>query len=299
MDSKRLRTVQVVPLTAFDTKDRVDLAPMEELTRRLTAAGISVFLPAAGTGEFHSLSANEVVSIVQMTKRVVGDDGVVIAPVGFQIGYALDVGRRALDVGADALLIMPPVAPYLCDAGLRDYYLKIIDTLGAPTLFYKKGDHPSDRLVLELAAHSGVAGVKYAGKDVDAFGRLVADGSSLTEWLCGIAEPFAPTFMLAGATGYTSGAGNLAPRLTLAMHTALERGAYQEALRLQQQIRPIEDFRARAGSSYNISCLKYAIRFAGLDFGLPRLPQRLLTDDEVKELGGIVEALLQAEEKLI
>ena len=93
MDLKRLRTVQVVPLTAFDKNDRVDLEPMEELTRRLTGAGISVFLPAAGTGEFHSLSVDEIVSIVQMTKRVVGDEGVVLAPVGFQVGYALDVGR--------------------------------------------------------------------------------------------------------------------------------------------------------------------------------------------------------------
>jgi 4-hydroxy-tetrahydrodipicolinate synthase len=69
-------------------------------------------------------------------------------------------------------------------------------------------------------------------------------------------------------------------------------------MRLLEQIRPIEDFRARAANSYNISFLKYAIRHVGLDFGQPRAPQRQLTAAEMAEIDELVPSLLQAEEEL-
>jgi 4-hydroxy-tetrahydrodipicolinate synthase len=105
--------------------------------------------------------------------------------------------------------------------------------------------------------------------------------------------------MLAGATGYTSGLGNLVPKLTLAMHAALKAGNYPEAMRILSIVRPIEDFRALAADSYNISAIKAAMQFAGWNFGPVRPPQRKLTADEVSQLKKIVEPMLAAEKKLL
>ncbi|MBI1901697.1 MAG: dihydrodipicolinate synthase family protein, partial [Planctomycetia bacterium] len=254
-----LRTVQLVPVTAFDGEGRLALTVMEANARRLFEAGIRVFIPCAGSSEFHSLRADEIVAAVAMTRQAVGRDSVVMAPVGLQLLHALEVGRKSLDAGADCLLVMPLDFPYLSDAGAADYYNAILGELSAPTLIYKKAEIPSDRLLLELADHPKVVGVKYAVNDIDAFRRVVTADQGRIDWFCGSAERFAPFFMLAGATGYTSGAGNLCPRLTLAMHAACAEGDWPQAMRLQEIIRPIEDYRARAGSSYNISFLKYAM----------------------------------------
>ncbi len=295
---ERLRTVHVVPPTAFDADGRLALNPMASLAERLLAAGVSVFLPAAGTGEFHSLTSDEVVQTVRCVRAAIGSDAVLIAPVGFQLPCAIETGANALAAGADAILVMPPAAPYLSDTGLREYYTAIFDTLRAPALFYKRGDFPSDALTLELASHPCVVGIKYAGTGVDAFQRLTASSEVEVEWLCGIAELFAPAFMMHGATGYTTGAGNVCPRLTLAMHAASVRGDWTEALRLQAILRPIEDYRARAGSSYNISFLKHAMQSLGLDFGEPRPPQRRLNVAEKREVEAVVEPILAAESEL-
>lgn len=295
---QQLRTVQAVPITAFDAQGRLNLEPMQANTRRLYEAGIRVFIPCAGSAEFDSLSADEIVAAIGMTRETVGDDAIVMAPLGLQGQHALDVGRRSLDVGADCVLVMPLTVPYLSNAGAQDYYLAVVDELAAPTLIYKKAEIPSDTLLLEMADHPKVVGVKYAVNDVDAFTRIVAADEGRIEWICGSAERFAPYFMLAGASGYTSGACNLCPQLTLAMHAALAAGDYPQAMRLLEQLRPIEDFRARTGSSYNISFLKHAIRHLGLDFGQPRPPQRKLTADEMAEIDELVPALLQAEEEL-
>src|SRR5262249_35084869 len=116
-DLQRLSTVQLVPLTPFSA-DGLRLVPevLGGVARSVYDAGIRVFLPGAGTGEFHSLTAAEVVACVQAVHRAVGSDGVVLAPIGLGLSHALEIGRGAVEAGADALLVMPPVHPYLGDA---------------------------------------------------------------------------------------------------------------------------------------------------------------------------------------
>lgn len=294
-DREHLRTVHLVPLTAFDALGRLNHDEQAAHTAAMAAAGMRVFLPAAGTGEFHSLSADEVVELVRITRQSSGREALVFAPVGLQLDHAVDVGARSMEAGASGLMVMPFAHPYLSDSGCRDYLHALLDKVPAPTLIYRKGPIPSDALLLELAHHPHVAGIKYAVNDMHEFRRAVLQDEGRIEWLCGTAERFAPYYMLAGSGGYTTGAGNLCPRLTLAMHKAFAAGDYAEGMRLQQIILPIEDYRARAGDSYNICMLKFAATLIGRDFGLPRPPQRQLTIAECAEIEELMRQILEAE----
>jgi 4-hydroxy-tetrahydrodipicolinate synthase len=195
-------------------------------------------------------------------------------------------------------MFMPFAHPYMSNEGAKDYYREVIDAVMAPTLVYKKADIPSDSLLLELADNPHVVGVKYAQNEMHNFRTTVqADGGRI-EWLCGSAERFAPFYMLAGASGYTTGAGNLCPHITLAMHAAFAVGEYAEGLRLQSLLLPIEDYRARCGDSYNISMLKHAMTLIGKDFGPPRPPQRQLTEAERAEIDVLMQPILDAEQEI-
>jgi 4-hydroxy-tetrahydrodipicolinate synthase len=295
-DLSRLATVQLVPPTPF-TPDGREVVPerLASLVRSLAADGIRVFLPAAGTGEFHSLSAAEVVACVRTARAALPRECVVVAPVGLGVDHAVALGRQGADAGADALLLMPPVHPYLSDAGFFDYFQAIAGAAPLPLLAYKKGPVPSDRLLGELGAGGRLVGVKYAVNDVDAFARFADCNRDRLGLYCGTAERFAPFFMLAGASGYTSGAGNICPRLTLALHADLAAGRYTEAMRRLRVIRPIEDYRARDGDSYNITLIKYGVKVCGRDFGPVRPPQRQLTPREEEEMRDLLEPLLAAE----
>ena len=297
-NASALRTVHLVPVTAYDDSGAINRDVQSDHIARMAAAGIRVFLPAAGTSEFQSLSTDEVVELVSLTCEAAGPEAEVFAPVGLQVGHAIEIGERSIKAGAAGIMFMPFVHPYLSDAGARDYYRAVIDVVQAPTLIYRKGPIPTDSLLLELADDPYVVGVKYAVNEMHGFRTTVlADGGRI-EWLCGSAERFAPYYMLAGATGYTTGAGNLAPHLTLAMHAALAAGEYSEGLRLQQMLLPIEDYRARAGDSYNVSMLKHAMTLVGEDFGPPRPPQRQLTDRERSEIETMVEPILETERQM-
>lgn len=298
LDLSRLETVQLVPPTPFTSDGQnVEREELAQLVKSMVTAGISMLIPAAGTGEFHSLSVDEVIECVQTT-RSAAPNAVVIAPVGFGLGHAVTLGQRAAEAGADGLLLMPPIHPYLSDAGFRDYFQAISDAVSLPIMAYKKGPVPSDPLLTELGQSGRLAGVKYAVNDLDAWNRFVMANRNRIGLYCGTAERFAPFFMLAGATGYTSGLGNLVPKLTLSMHAALKAGNFPEAMRLLNIIRPIEDFRAMAGDSFNISAIKAGLNIAGRRFGPVRPPQRKLTPEELVQLQRILEPILDAESRL-
>ncbi len=252
----------------------------------------------AGTSEFQSLSADELVELVRLTREASGPEALIFAPLGMLFGHSIELAKKSLAVGATGFMFMPFVHPYLSDAGVRDYIVNVLDEIPAPTLIYKKGSQPSDALMLELAAHPQVVGVKHAINEMHEFRKLVlADGGRI-EWLCGSAERFAPYYFLAGSNGYTSGAGNICPHVTLAMHAAFAAGEFAEGLRLQKVLLPIDDFRARAGDSYNISMLKQAMKVIGKDFGDPRPPQRRVTPAECEEIAKLLPPILAVEKEL-
>lgn len=297
-DREALRTVHLVPLTAYDASGRLNRDLQAEHTARMYAAGMRVFLPAAGTSEFHSLAADEVVDLVRITRQAAGDEALIFAPVGLQIGHALKIATGSLEAGATGIMFMPFAHPYLSDAGAEDYYRTVIDRVKCPTLIYKKAAVPSDRLLLKLADDPHVVGVKYAVNEIHTFRKVVLADGGRTEWLCGSAERFAPFFMLAGSTGYTTGAGNVCPHLSLAMHAAFAAGAYEEGMRLQELILPIENYRERDGDSYNICMLKHAMTVLGHDFGPPRPPQRQLIAEERREIEDFLQPILAVEQEM-
>lgn len=297
-DPRQLRTVHAVPLTAFAPSGRINREVQGEHIARLAAAGFSAFLPGAGTSEFHSLTADEQVGLIRITREAAGPEALIFAPLGYQLEHSIEVASRAMEAGATGLMFMPFAHPYMSDAGAREYYREVMERVPAPTLIYKKAAIPSDTLLLELAEHPHIVGVKYAENQLDRFRRVVLADHGRIEWICGSAERFAPFFMLAGATGFTSGAANVCPHIALAMHAALAAGEYEEGLRLQQLLLPIEEFRARDGDSFNVSMLKHAMTRLGCDFGPARPPGRPLTDADRAEINALVDPILAAESEL-
>ena len=83
------------------------------------------------------------------------------------------------------------------------------------------------------------------------------------------------------------------------MQTALRDGNWQEAMRLQHLILPIENYRDRQGSSFHVSLLKYAVTCTGIECGHPRAPQRQLTPKEENEIRALVETVREAEESYL
>ncbi len=147
---------------------------------------------------------------------------------------------------------------------------------------------PGARLAELADACPNVIGVKYAVPDAARFAGFARDaGLERFVWIAGLAEPYAPSYFSAGATGFTSGLVNVAPAVSLDMIEALRSGDYTGAMKVWEQIRRFEELRAAHGSANNVTVVKEALASLGLCRRDVRPPSSPLPDAERAEIAAI------------
>lgn len=295
--TKRLNwdTVHLVPPSPFTPDGKhVDADRLGALVDSRIQKGIRVVIPAAGTGEFHSLTVEESTDCIKAVVNAGRGSAAVLAPIGLGIEHALAIGEKAMNDGADGVLVMPPVHPYLSDSGVKLYFEAIFNALKTPLWVYKRGPFPSNECLSELAASGVVTGVKYAVNDMNALSDFIEKTADSCHIVCGTAERNAPFFHLAGARGFTSGVAMLFPELSLQLHAALTSQNYSEAMRIRSILNPFELFRARHADSLNISAIKAGMDLIGEPVGPVRPPNRPLTLKELDELQLVIQSIQES-----
>ncbi|KOV69754.1 dihydrodipicolinate synthase family protein [Streptomyces sp. MMG1121] len=285
-----LADVVAIPVTPFATDGSVDSGTHRALLRRLLDAGIRTLTPNGNTGEFYALTPEERRLVTELTVEEAGDRAAILVGVGHDLPTAVASARHARELGAGMVMVHQPVHPYVSAAGWVDYHRAIAESV--PELgvvpYLRNAQLPGARLA-ELAGHCpNVIGVKYAVPDAARFAAFARDaGLDRFVWVAGLAEPYAPSYFSAGATGFTSGLVNVAPAVSLNMIEALRSGDYPAAMKVWEQIRRFEELRAAHGSANNVTVVKEALAALGLCRRDVRPPSRPLPEDERAEVAAI------------
>jgi 4-hydroxy-tetrahydrodipicolinate synthase len=288
-----LSSVVAIPVTPFADDGGLDEPALVGLISRMAGAGVRVMTPNGNTGEFSALAPAETPFPVRVAVETMSGEGAVIAGVGFDTATAVAMGRSAMDAGADGVMIHQPAHPYRSAPGWVAYHRVIASALpDTSVVLYVKDPAVNATMLRELVeACPNVVGVKYAVADVARLASLVDGlrGCDLA-WICGLAEPWAPFFWLAGATGFTSGLANVEPRLSLRMLSSLAARDYDGAMDVWRAVRPFEDLRARRDSANNVSVVKEALAQLGLCDRRVRPPLAVLDAAERDEVSAVLAA---------
>ncbi|MBG7703517.1 dihydrodipicolinate synthase family protein [Streptomyces sp. MC1] len=285
-----LADVVAIPVTPFAEDGSVDRETHRALLRRLLEGGIRTLTPNGNTGEFYALTPEERRLVTELTAEEAGDRATLLVGVGHDLPTAIASARHARDLGAQMVMVHQPVHPYVSAAGWVDYHRAIAEAV--PELgvvpYLRNAQLPGDRLA-ELADHCpNVIGVKYAVPDAARFAAFARDaGLDRFVWVAGLAEPYAPSYFSAGATGFTSGLVNVAPAVSLDMIEALRSGDYPAAMKVWEQIRRFEELRAAHGNANNVTVVKEALAALGLCRRDVRPPSRPLPEEERAEVAAI------------
>ncbi|MFI9241070.1 dihydrodipicolinate synthase family protein [Streptomyces sp. NPDC053086] len=285
-----LADVVAIPVTPFAADGSVDTGAHRTLLRRLLDGGISTLTPNGNTGEFYALTPEERRLVAETTVDEAGDRATILAGVGHDLPTAIASARHARDLGAGMIMIHQPVHPYVSAAGWVDYHRAIAEAVpGLGVVPYLRDDRLPGARLAELAGHCpNVIGVKYAVPDATRFAAFARDaGLDRFVWVAGLAEPYAPSYFSAGATGFTSGLVNVAPAVSLDMREALRSGDYPAAMKVWERIRRFEELRAARGSADNVTVVKEALASLGLCRRDVRPPSRPLPEDERAEVAAI------------
>ncbi|MFJ2905280.1 dihydrodipicolinate synthase family protein [Streptomyces sp. NPDC087212] len=285
-----LADVVAIPVTPFAADGTVDQDAHRALLRRLLDGGITTLTPNGNTGEFYALSPQERHLVTELTIDEAGDRAVILVGVGHDVPTAIASARHAGERGAAMVMVHQPVHPYVSQGGWVDYHRAIAEAVpDLGVVPYLRNPQIAGARLAELAdACPNVIGVKYAVPDAAKFAAFARDaGLDRFVWVAGLAEPYAPSYFSAGATGFTSGLVNVAPAVSLQMIEALRAGDYPAAMKVWEQIRRFEELRAESSSANNVTVVKEALASLGLCRRDVRPPSRPLPPEERAEVAAI------------
>ena len=292
---RALESVVTINVTPFGDDGGVDTEAYTRVLARVVDAGITAVTPNGNTGEFYSLSADELALAVKLTAETVGGGVTVITGVGLDAATAAAQARTAAGAGAHGVMVHQPVHPYQSLDGWVAYHREVahaVPDLGV--VCYVRNPLVTAPAYAALAeACPNVVGVKYSVPDPLALPGLVAAvGAGRLTWVCGLAETWAPFLWLGGARGFTSGLANVAPRRSLDLLAHLRSGDTGPAMAVWSLLKPFEDMRARAGSAANVSVVKEALAQLGLCRPAVRPPISELSPAEREEVTRILATIV-------
>jgi 4-hydroxy-tetrahydrodipicolinate synthase len=290
-----LKGISGVPVTPYEVDGEIDLALLSKLIRRLAGAGIHNVMAAGNTGEFFSLSLDEIRRVHATTVEAAAGKSLISAAVGRSLVEAKSLARDAISAGANAIMSHHPMDPFASPAAQADYFLAIADASTVPVIAYVRTDTFSVDDFRRLGSHQNIAGVKYASTNLMLLAEVIRSCEDLPAvWVCGLAEAWAPPFYSIGAQGFTSGFVNVFPQISLEVHAALSKGDYAGARRLINRFSAFEELRTHYRNGSNVTVVKEALKLMGEDMGAVRLPgvpklsldERSLLEDIIAGLRG-------------
>ncbi|MFB7246528.1 dihydrodipicolinate synthase family protein [Streptomyces populi] len=285
-----LAEVVAIPVTPFAEDGTIDRDAHRTLLRRLIDGGVRTLTPNGNTGEFYALTPEERRTITELTVEEADGRAAVLVGVGHDLPTAVASARHARALGAPMVMVHQPVHPYVSEGGWVDYHRAIAEAVPELGVVpYIRNPLLAGSRLAELAdACPNVIGVKYAVPDAARFASFARDaGLERFVWVAGLAEPYAPSYFSAGATGFTSGLVNVAPAVSLDMIEALRCGDYPAAMKVWERIRRFEELRAADASANNVTVVKEALSSLGLCRRDVRPPSRPLTANERSEVAAI------------
>lgn len=282
------------PVTHFNEDFSLNLESYRAHVEWLSGFGAAALFAAGGTGEFFSLSPEEVADVTRAAKDASGDVPI-IAGCGYGTALATEIARRAEAAGADGLLLLPHYLMEASQEGIFRHVKAVCQSTGLGVIIYNRANSvASAETVARLAdACPNLIGFKDGTGKIDLVRHVTA---KLGDRLCYIGgmpthELFAEGFNGAGVTTYSSAVFNFVPELAQRFYRAMRTGdrAVMEEI-LHSFFFPFAALRDRE-QGYPVSIIKAGVELIGRTPGPLRPPLTDLKPQEKDVLRGLIEKI--------
>jgi 4-hydroxy-2-oxoglutarate aldolase len=277
---KPLEGLYVALTTPFDG-DSVSVPKIKANVRRLNETAVAGYLVLGSTGESVSLTDAESLDLVEAVLEAAAPAKKVLVGTAreWTIG-TIDFGRSLPAQGVAAVLVRPPsyFKSKMTREALKAHYLAVAEASRFPVLIYNMpantGINLEPRLVIELAAHPNIAGLKESGGSLSFLAEVIREVPERFHYLLGSGHVVYPGLAM-GACGAILAVANAVPEMCGEVFRLFRAGKKDEARALQLDLVPLNKALVEV---YGVAGLKYAQDLRGYHGGPTRLP--LLPVDE-------------------
>jgi 4-hydroxy-2-oxoglutarate aldolase len=272
--NKPLEGIYVALTTPF-VGEEIDPEKLGQNVRRLNGTGVAGFLVLGSTGESVSLSDEESLELVRAVIEEAGSDKKIL------VGTARESTKATIDFtqslparGIAAVLVRPPsyFKSKMTREALKAHYLAVAEASRYPVLIYNipqnTGFSLETRLVIDLAAHPNVAGLKESGGSLGFLAEVVREVHASFHYFLGSGHVVYPGLEM-GACGAILAVANAVPEMCAELYRLFKAGQKDDARNLQLDLVPLNKTLVEV---YGIAGLKYAQDLRGYYGGSARRP---------------------------
>ena len=278
--------------TPFTDKGGIAFDQLSTNLSRWNEWPLGGYVVGGSNGEFVSQTFEERVAVVQAVRKEMPADHLLIAGAGMHSTQeTVDLTHAMAAVGADIVLIVTPsyYKSRMDLRALRSHYHALAEASTVPVVLYNvpanTGLDMSADMVLELAQHPNIVGIKDSSGNMVKMGLVVHAAPEGFQVLAGSGSFFLPALAI-GAVGLIAALVNIAAVDLARIQKLFCEGQISEARNLQLKL--IETNSA-VTSRFGVAGLKAALDLLGFYGGPVRPPLQPLLADELDELGTILE----------
>jgi|GEM_PF-302489 len=305
--------------TFFLDDEELDLVTLQRHIHWLADFPLAGILALGSNGEAMHLNDAERVVVIEASR-----DALTTAQAsGKATGWKLLVGtagqstrgtiarcQSAYRAGADVAVVLPPFAfpTQMSAVALREHFLRIADASPIPILIYNMpantaGIDMSTDLILEMATHDNVVGIKDSGGQVAKLGMIAASAKEDFAILAGSGSFLLPALSV-GSTGAIATVANVVPDLICSLYarwnqrtTLAGESLVQHEVALQRLQALITPLNGLVTTGYGVAGLKSALQRNGYG-GKPRSPLLPLSEEKQKAIQTEYHQLINFTDKL-
>lgn len=288
--SKPLEGIYAALTTPF-VGDKVSPAKFRENILRYNATGLAGYLVLGSTGESVSLTDAESLELVEaVVEAAAPEKKILVGTARESTKGTIEFTNRAAEFGIAAALVRPPsyYKARMTREALRTHYLALADAAKVPILVYNIPQNtgiPLDpQLVIELAAHQNIAGLKESAGSLAILGEVWPCVPAHFHYFLGSGHVIYPGLEM-GADGAILAVADAAPELCVEIFELFGAGRKDEARRLQLELIPLNKALVEV---YGIAGLKHALDLRGYYGGPARLPLLPIEDKGRAEIAALL-----------
>ena len=283
-------------LTPFTADDTIDFDLFDKNLQAQVEAGISGVIVAGSLGEASTLTIDEKFELVKFAKKTLPAGMPVVLCIAEQsTAVAISIAEQAEIIGADGLMVLPPMRYKADDDETVAYFTAIANSTVLPLMIY---NNPVDykievtlNMFEELAKIPNIHAIKESTRDVSNVTRLFNRFGDRFKIFCGVDTLIMEEVML-GADGVVGGLVDAFPKETVAIFNLIKAGQYKEAVSIYRWYLPLLELDIHPKLVQNI---KLAAAQVGISSEYVRAPRMVLSGAEREKVLAIINKAIETQ----